>query len=287
MPINFPNTPTIGDIYTYNNRSWTWSGQVWTPNRPQYTANRDIISDSDGYITVSPVTSTEVSYLDGVTSNIQDQLNTKAPLVSPALTGTPTAPTASVNTNTTQVATTAFVVGQASLTATIPLGNGTGTGGTSLRYSREDHVHPTDPTRAPIASPTFTGTVTVGANGIVFSDGAQTKQGVPSLTEIKPTVSQNVSTSTFANALTYRDSIVPISGARNITVDADTTNGITFPIGTSIDFYQASGTGAAFVEGAGVTIQRTPGLKLRSLFSSATLTKVAANTWLLYGDLAL
>lgn len=35
-----------------------------------------------------------------------------APLASPALTGTPTAPTAAVNTNTTQLATTAFVIGQ-------------------------------------------------------------------------------------------------------------------------------------------------------------------------------
>lgn len=285
MPIDFPNTPTIGQVYTYNNRSWTFSGQVWTPNRAQYTANRDIVSDTDGYLIASDVTSAEVLHLDGVTSNIQTQLNAKAPLASPALTGTPTAPTASVNTNTTQVATTAFVVGQAASSS--PLVDGTVAVGSSLRYAREDHVHPTDTSRAPLASPTFTGTVTVGANGIVFSDGAQTKQGVPSLTEIKPTVSQNVSTSAFSGALTYRDAIVPISGARNITVDADTTNGITFPIGTSIDFYQASGTGAAFVEGSGVTIQRTPGLKLRSLFSSATLTKVAENTWLLYGDLAL
>lgn len=285
MPIDFPSSPTIGAIYTFNNRSWTWSGEVWTPNRPQYTANRDIISDADGFLVASPVTSTEVSYLDGVTSSIQGQLNDKAPLTSPALTGTPTAPTASVNTNTTQVATTAFVVSQAG--AGTPVINGTAAAGTSLRYAREDHVHPIDTTRAPLASPTFTGTVTVGNAGIVFSDGTQDRQGVPSLTEVKPTVSANANTSTFINALTYRDSLVPISGARNITVDADTTNNVTFPIGTSINFYQSVGTGAAFVEGAGVTIQRTPGLKLRSLFSSATITKVAANTWLLYGDLAL
>ena len=55
------------------------------------------------------VTSTEFDYLDGVTSNIQTQLNTKAPLNSPALTGTPTAPTATSGTNNTQLATTAFV----------------------------------------------------------------------------------------------------------------------------------------------------------------------------------
>lgn len=285
MPIDFPSSPEIGDVYTYNNRSWTFSGQVWTPNRAQYTANRDIISDGDGYLIASTVTATEVSYLSGVTSSIQTQLDARAPLVSPALTGTPTAPTASADTNTTQVATTAYVVGQAG--STTPLVSGTAAVGTSLRYARADHVHPTDTTRAPLASPTFTGTVTVGNSGIVFQDGAQTRQGVPSLTEIKPLVQSNVNTSTLTNALTYRDAIVPISGARTITVDADTTNNITFPIGTSIDFYQQAGTGAQFAEGAGVTIQRTPGLKLRSLFSSATLTKVAANTWLLYGDLAL
>ena len=40
---------------------------------------------------------------------IQQGLATKAPLADPALTGTPTAPTASSGTNTTQIATTAFV----------------------------------------------------------------------------------------------------------------------------------------------------------------------------------
>jgi hypothetical protein len=42
-------------------------------------------------------------------NNLQSELNLKAPLASPALTGTPTAPTATSNTNTTQIATTAFV----------------------------------------------------------------------------------------------------------------------------------------------------------------------------------
>lgn len=44
-----------------------------------------------------------------VVVSLQDTLDTKAPLASPALTGTPTAPTASAGTNTTQIATTAFV----------------------------------------------------------------------------------------------------------------------------------------------------------------------------------
>ena len=67
----------------------------------------------------STVSTTELGYLDGVTSAIQTQLDAKlatataastyAPLASPALTGVPTAPTAAANTNTTQVATTAYV----------------------------------------------------------------------------------------------------------------------------------------------------------------------------------
>jgi hypothetical protein len=67
----------------------------------------------------STVSTTELGYLDGVTSAIQTQIDSKlatatasstyAPLASPALTGVPTAPTAAANTNTTQVATTAYV----------------------------------------------------------------------------------------------------------------------------------------------------------------------------------
>lgn len=58
-------------------------------------------------------TATELNYTDGVTSAIQTQLDAKAPLLSPALTGTPTAPTAATGTSTTQVATTGFVANAA------------------------------------------------------------------------------------------------------------------------------------------------------------------------------
>lgn len=80
-----------------------------------------------------------------------------APLASPALTGTPTAPTAAADTNNTQLATTQFVVGQAASTAP-GMDAASASVGTSLRYARADHVHPTDTSLAPLASPTFTGT---------------------------------------------------------------------------------------------------------------------------------
>ena len=85
---------------------------------------------------------------------------------SPTLTGAPLATTAAADTNTTQIATTAFVVGQAG--SSTPLINGTAAVGTSLRYSRQDHVHPTDTTRAPVASPTFTGTVSSTGSQIIM-----------------------------------------------------------------------------------------------------------------------
>lgn len=77
---------------------------------------------------IGSVTSTEIGYLSGVTSAIQTQLGTKAPLASPALTGTPTVPTAPTSTNTTQVATTAFVLSQVANDA--PTKTGTGASGT-------------------------------------------------------------------------------------------------------------------------------------------------------------
>lgn len=63
----------------------------------------------------------------------------KAPKESPTFTGVPVSPTAAVDTDTTQLATTAFVVAQAATVA--PLANGTAAIGTSKKYARQDHVH--------------------------------------------------------------------------------------------------------------------------------------------------
>lgn len=71
-------------------------------------------------------------------------LAAKAPSASPALTGTPTTPTAAVDTSTTQVASTAFVVAQAA-SASPPPAAIPAAAGTSTRYARADHVHLVDP----------------------------------------------------------------------------------------------------------------------------------------------
>ena len=61
---------------------------------------------------------------------------------SPTLAGTPLSNTAPADTNSTQIATTAFVIGQASSTS--PIMSGVAAVGTSMRYARADHVHPSD-----------------------------------------------------------------------------------------------------------------------------------------------
>ena len=99
----------------------------------------------------------------GDVTGLQSALDAKAPLTSPGLTGTPTAPTAANDTNTTQLATTAFVLGQAAATA--PGMDGTAAVGSSTRFARADHVHPTDTSRAPLASPALSGTPTAPTAG--------------------------------------------------------------------------------------------------------------------------
>lgn len=55
-------------------------------------------------------------------------------------------------------------------TTTTPKMDGTAAVGSETKWAKGDHVHPTDTSRAPIASPTFTGTVTLPTVGSSPSD---------------------------------------------------------------------------------------------------------------------
>ena len=57
-------------------------GAASTITEDNLTASRALISNSSGKVAVSAVTSTELGYLDGVTSNVQTQLNGKQPIIS-------------------------------------------------------------------------------------------------------------------------------------------------------------------------------------------------------------
>ena len=104
---------------------------------------------------------------------------------------------------------------------------------------------------------------------------------VPSAT----TISQKTASYTLAS-INEKDSMIEMNAAGATTVTVPTDAAVAFPVGTSLDILRV-GAGAVDVAAAGgVTVNATPGLKLRSQWSSATLIKRAANTWVLVGDLS-
>jgi hypothetical protein len=121
-----------------------------------------------------------------------------APLASPTFTGIPAGPTAAAATNTTQLATTAFVMNQISLgggvlsfngragavtltladvttafpaSTTNPLMSGTASPGSSAAWARGDHIHPSDTTQLNLSGGTLTGTL--NGTATVFSGQMQ------------------------------------------------------------------------------------------------------------------
>ncbi len=118
------------------------------------------------------------------------------------------------------------------------------------------------------------------AAGVVFTDGTQTKEGVPSRT----TILQKTASYTLG-ALTERDNFIEVDSTSATTITIPTNSTLAFPVGTSIDILQTN-TGQVTIAGAaGVTVNGTPGLKLRTRWSSATLFKRATDTWVVMGDL--
>ena len=133
------------------------------------TSAARVIESSDGDNATIPVATTSVS---GVMSAAQvSTLNGKAPKASPALTGTPTAPTAGTDTNTTQIATTAFV--KANVSALIADAPGALDTLNELAAAIGDDANYASGVTTAIglksntASPTFTGTVGGISKGMV------------------------------------------------------------------------------------------------------------------------
>jgi len=108
--------------------------------------------------------------LKNLTNRTKFLADSKAPLASPGFTGTPTAPTATAGTNTTQLATTAFVgtaVGAIPAASEATQGKvelataaETATGTDAARAVHPAGLKPLLDAKAPLASPTFTGTPT-------------------------------------------------------------------------------------------------------------------------------
>jgi len=218
--------------------------------------------------TIGNVSNTELQYLDGVTSAIQTQLDAKT---TASKTETFTNKSISLGSNT--VTTTLAQLNTAVTDADVASLAGTET------LTNKTLTSPA------MTSPTVSsGTLTVSSSGIVFTDGTQTKEGVPSRTTINP------QTAAYTVALADRDSLVEVSSASAVSVTIPLNSAAAFPVGTSIDILQTGAGQVSIVGTAGVTINATPQgtantAKLRAQWSSATLFKRATDTWVVLGDL--
>lgn len=199
------------------------------------------------------VSAATMAFLDA-TSSVQTQLNAKAPLASPALTGTPTVPTATVGTNTTQAASTAFVLANAATNPMTTLGDDT-YGGASGVFTR-------------LAGPTAPGVYTKTE---IPASGAATAETY-ALSGVKPNP-QTATTYTYlsTDATQDRSGYTTFSNAASIAVTLPAAGSTGFGsnwVNRSCDI----GVGTATITPTTSTISYTDGATYTSGASTMTLT---------------
>lgn len=147
-------------------------------------------------VTVKTTTGTGVTVAQGKRNlvygngtNINDAFND---FESVALTGVPTAPTAALNTNTTQIATTAFVQAETAdqLATATPQPLGTAAVGNGTKFARDNHVHAM-PTLDALANTTITSNSTgeiLRWNGTAWVNSTLSEAGAIGVSAIGTTV---------------------------------------------------------------------------------------------------
>jgi hypothetical protein len=124
-----------------------------------------------------------------------------------------------------------------------------------------------------------------GGTGDVTLTGTQTLTN-KTLTAPVITLATNAQTATYTLVLTDASDIVEmnVGSANNLTIPLNSS--VAFAIGTTITILQTGAGQTTINPTGGVTVNGTPGLKLRAQWSSATLIKRAENTWVAIGDLS-
>ena len=131
---------------------------------------------------------------------------------------------------------------------------------------------------------TDTGNVQIAAGAIVNADISSS--AAIDLGKIAD-VTIDAKAASYTLVLTDKNKVIEVSNASATTLTVPADNSVNFPVGSQITVLQ-TGAGQVTIAGAaGVTVNATPGLKLRTQWASATLMKRAANTWVALGDLAV
>lgn len=117
-----------------------------------------------------------------------------------------------------------------------------------------------------------------GADGAAGATGA-TGPALPS------TINAQTGT-TYTLVLGDAADLITLSNSSAITLTVPPNSSVAFPVCSQVSLAQI-GAGQVTVAGdTGVTVNATPGLKLRAQYSAATLIKTGTDSWLLVGDLS-
>jgi hypothetical protein len=144
--------------------------------------------------------------------------------------------------------------------------------------------------------------LTVGSNGTVLTANSGTATGLewatPSVTATNTVtltgktltapvinIATNAQTASYSLVLSDASKIVEVSVGSANTLTIPTNASQAFPIGTQILILQTNTGQTTLTAASGVTVNATPGLKLRTQWSSAVLVKRATDTWVALGDL--
>jgi hypothetical protein len=114
---------------------------------------------------------------------------------------------------------------------------------------------------------------------IIVGDGTNAVEFAPSTTLI------NAQSASYTLVAADKDKMIEmgVGSANNLTVPLNAT--VPYAIGTKITVVQTGSGQTTIAPTGGVTINGTPGLKLRAQWSAVTLVKRAENTWVAFGDL--
>jgi hypothetical protein len=96
----------------------------------------------------------------------------------------------------------------------------------------------------------------------------------------------NAQTAAYTLALADNGKMVEMNVASGNALTVPSNANVAFPVGTTLTILQTGAGQTTLTPQSGVTINATPGLKLRTQWASATLIKRATDTWVALGDLA-
>lgn len=141
----------------------------------------------------------------------------------------------------------------------------------------------------------------VKMGGIELTDGMQAVGNVTAsafigdgsqLTGIDLSIKKDKLNSFNAQAASYTlvlgdaDKIVEMEVASANTLTVPNNDTVAYPVGTEITILQTGAGQTTLTPASGVTINATPGLKLRAQWASATIIKRSTNVWVAIGDLS-